>query len=66
MIWLFIILILGIIALDTPKLIKEQSYKELITLAVFLLFGIYLGMVQLYDLPFFPAMCKLAVLLQYR
>ncbi|KUG05480.1 hypothetical protein ASZ90_017162 [hydrocarbon metagenome] len=66
MIWSFIIIILFITALDAPKLIEEQAYNELIVFAVFLLLGIYLGMVQLYDLPFYSAMCELALLLQNR
>ena len=66
MIWSFITIILFITALDAPKLIKEQAYNELIVFAVFLLLGIYLGMVLLYDIPFYSAMCELAALLQHR
>ncbi len=66
MIWLFIILIIGIIGLDVPILIKEHDYGELIVFTVFLMAGIYLAMVQLYDVPFYSAMSEWATHLQYR
>jgi len=53
LIWLFLILVISILVLDTPPLIKARAYNELIVFSVILLVGIYLAMVQLYNLPFF-------------
>ncbi len=66
MICLLIILIGGIILLETPALVKEHAYNELIVFTVFLIAGIYLAMVQLYDLPFYNAIPEWAAVLQLR
>lgn len=66
MIWLFILLIVAIIGLETPRLIKEKAYNELIAFSVFLLVGIYLGIAYLYDLPYYSVLEELSIMLHSR
>ncbi|MGI6422831.1 MAG: hypothetical protein ACOX0N_11650 [Syntrophomonadaceae bacterium] len=66
MIWLFVLLIIVIILVETPELIKEKSYNELIVFSVFLLTGIALGIIYLYDLPYFSVLMELALMLEYQ
>jgi hypothetical protein len=66
MIWLFVLLIIVIILVETPELIKEKSYNELIVFSVFLLTGIALGLIYLYDLPYFSVLMELALMLEYQ
>jgi hypothetical protein len=66
MIWLFVLLITAIILVETPELIKEKSYNELIVFSVFLLTGIALGIIYLYDLPYFSVLMELALMLEYQ
>lgn len=66
MIWLFIVLIIVIFLWETPNLIKEKAYNELIAFSIFMLVGVYMGMVWLFDLPFISIMSELAIMLQYR
>jgi TctA family transporter len=66
MILLFVLLIIVIILVETPELIKEKSYNELIVFSVFLLTGIALGIIYLYDLPYFSVLMELALMLEYQ
>lgn len=60
MIWLFGLLIIFIIILDIPGLIKNKSYKEAFIYMVFLIFGVYMGIVQIYEMPYYNPILELA------
>jgi hypothetical protein len=58
----FFILVLLIVLLDAPKLVIERNYKELLVYSFFLLIGLYLGMVQLFDWPFYNPIVEWAIM----
>lgn len=53
MIWMLITAALVMIYIEIPRLYKEKKYKEIGVFFVLLFMGLYLGMVQLYDWPFY-------------
>jgi hypothetical protein len=61
---LFAVLVIFVILLEVPSLLREKSYKELVVFSVFLLLGVYLGMVQLYDWPFYNPIPEWAAMME--
>lgn len=64
MVYLFAALLVGIILVEVPPLVKEKNYREIIIFSCFLLAAFYLGMVQLYDWPFYSILSELALKMQ--
>jgi hypothetical protein len=64
MVWLFAVMVIGIILFEVPSLFKEHSYRELAVFTVFLLMGFYLGMVQLCHWPLYNPFIELANMLE--
>lgn len=55
-----ILLVLAVSILDVPTLIRQRAYKDLAVFTAFLLAGIYVAMVQLYDWPFYNPLLVIA------
>ncbi len=64
MVILFVFLVAAVVLFDTPYLYKKRMYKELAVFAFFLLIGLYLGMVQLFDWPFYNPVVDIVKVLE--
>lgn len=58
MIWLLVFVIIIALILEIPPLIKEKKFKEIGVFLVLITLGFYLGIVQIYDLPFTNPLLK--------
>ena len=58
MIWLLIVGVLILIFMELPALYKQKQYKEIGVFIILLLIGFYLGMVQIYDWPFYNPLLR--------
>ncbi|NLB18970.1 MAG: hypothetical protein GX825_09645 [Syntrophomonadaceae bacterium] len=56
MIWILVFIYILILALELPALLRDRWYKEIAVFAVLFTISVYLGMVQIYDWPFYNIM----------
>lgn len=61
--YIFISIAVFIIVLEVPSLYKEKLYKEIIVFTIILMLGVYLGMVQLHNWPFYNPLNQLVMIL---
>jgi hypothetical protein len=63
MTWLFGVLIIGILVMDLPALTRDRLYKEIFVYLVFLIVGVYMGIILIYNLPYYNPFVQLMTFL---
>jgi hypothetical protein len=63
MVWLLGILLIGILVLDLPVLTRDRLYKEIFVYLVFLIVGVYMGIILIYNLPYYNPLLQLETFL---